>query len=138
MEQEATFAVLRNQIGCIGIIQNDLRQVVVCSAAYPAIQIIPNLTGENDCIRTLGGQNQMDSKGPAQSSNRFQLAFDLDRQLFQFLGGSVSACNLCHFVTSEDAAFQFGISDSIVLAKTGTLRLQKKLFPPFQFVLKVC
>ena len=57
MEQEATFAVLRNQIGCIGIIQNDLRQVVVCSAAYPAIQIIPNLTGENDCIRTLGGQN---------------------------------------------------------------------------------
>ena len=61
MEQKAAFAILRNQIGCVGIIQNDLGQIVVRSAAHPAIQIIPNLTGDNDCIRTLGGRNQMDS-----------------------------------------------------------------------------
>ena len=138
MEQEATFAVLRNQIGCIGIIQNDLRQVVVCSAAYPAIQIIPNLTGENDCIRTLGGQDQMDTKGTAQSCNRLQFAFNLDCQLFQFLGRSIPTCNLCHFVTGENAPPQFCFPGLIVLAKARTPCLQKKLFPPFQLVLKVC
>ena len=138
MEQEATFAVLRNQIGCIGIIQNNLGQVVVCSAAYPAIQIIPNLTGENDCIRTLGGQDQMNAKGPSQSGNRFQLALNLDRHFFQFLGRSVSARDLCYFVTSEDAPSQFCFSGFIILAEAGTPCLQEKFFPPSQFTLKVC
>ena len=54
MEQETTLTVLRNQIGCIGVIQNNLGQIVICSAAHPAINVVPYLTGKDIGIRTLG------------------------------------------------------------------------------------
>ena len=54
---EAAPCVLGNLIGDAGIVQNDLREYIFRPAAYPEIQVVLDLTGENIGVRALGGKN---------------------------------------------------------------------------------
>ena len=57
---EAAPCVLGNLIGGAGVVQNDLREDIVRPAAYPEIQVVLDLTGEDVGIRALGGEDQVE------------------------------------------------------------------------------
>lgn len=64
---EAAPCVLGYLISGAGIVQNDLREYIVRPAAYPEIQVVLDLAGENVGVRALGGEDQVDAKGPSQA-----------------------------------------------------------------------
>ena len=64
---EAAPCVFGNLNGGAGIVQNDLREYIVRPAAYPEIQVVLDLAGENVGVRALGGEDQVDAKGPSQA-----------------------------------------------------------------------
>ena len=62
---ETAPCILGNLVGGVGVIQNDLREDIICPAAYPEIQVVLDLAGENVGVRALGGEDQVDAKGTA-------------------------------------------------------------------------
>ena len=64
---EAAPCVLGYLIGGAGIVQNDLREDIICPAAHPEIQVVLDLTRKDVSIRALRGEDQVDAKGPSQA-----------------------------------------------------------------------
>ena len=66
---EAAPCVLRYLLGSAGVVQDDLRKHAVRPAAYPEIQVVLDLAGDDVGVGPLGGKYQMDTKSPPQSRN---------------------------------------------------------------------
>lgn len=64
---ETAPCILGNLVGGVGVIQNDLREDIIRPAAHPEIQVGLDLAGENVGVRALGGEDQVDAKGPSQA-----------------------------------------------------------------------
>ena len=64
VEDETAPGVLGYLLCGAGVVQDDLREYAVGPAAYPEIQIVADLTGDDSGVRALGGKNKMNTKGP--------------------------------------------------------------------------
>lgn len=78
---ETALCILGNLFSGAGVVQNDLRKHIVCPTADPEIHVVLNLTGDNGSVRALGGENEVNAKGPSLAGDGGQLVFNLRQQL---------------------------------------------------------
>ncbi|SCI33997.1 Uncharacterised protein [uncultured Flavonifractor sp.] len=81
---ETAPCVLGDLIGGAGVVQNDLREYIVRSAAHTEVQVILDLSWDDVGIWALGGKNEVDTKGPPQPRYSGEPTFNL-RQQFRCL-----------------------------------------------------
>lgn len=82
---EAPPRVLGYLLGGTGVVQDDLRQHIVRPAAHPEVQVVLDLPRQYRGVRPLGGEYQMNPKGPSQPRQGGQLVFNLPQPLLAFL-----------------------------------------------------
>ena len=106
--------------GCRAV-QNQFRKDSFRSAADTTVQIVADLTGDQLGVRSLGGKNQMDTKGTVQPYDGGHPALDLTDTLplglVQYLG---------YLVAGEDQPFQVFAGAFVVGGKVGISQLCKQ------------
>lgn len=119
MEQEPASCVLWYLLSCVTVSENDLGQDRIGSAADAAVQIVPYLPVEDVGVRPLGGEDQVDAKGPALPGNGGQLRFQLPDLLLPRIVHAGLVQHLGDFVTGEDISFQMLSCAMVVLVNIG-------------------
>ena len=116
--------------GCRAV-QNQFRKDSFRSAADTTVQIVADLTGDQLGVRSLGGKNQMDTKGTVQPYDGGHPALDLTDTLplglVQYLG---------YLVAGEDQPFQVFAGAFVVGGKVGISQLCKQRLSLLQFFCK--
>lgn len=119
MEQEPASRVLGYLLSCVTIAENDLGQDRIGSAADAAVQIVPYLPVENVGVRSLGGEDQVDAKGPALPGNGGQAVFQLPDLLLPCIVHAGLVQHLGDLVTGEDIPCQMRSCTQVVLVNIG-------------------
>ena len=119
MEQETASCVLGYLLSCVTVSENDLGQDRIGSAADAAVQIVPYLAVENVGVRPLGGEDQVDAKGPALTCNGGQPGFQLPDLLLSRVVHAGLVQHLGDLVTGEDIPCQMRPGAMVVLLDVG-------------------
>ena len=80
--------ILWNLFGGAGVVENNLRKHAVRPAANTEIHVVAYLAGNDRCVRSLRGKNEMDTKCPPLPCNGGQPVFNLRQQLLPLAVGS--------------------------------------------------
>ena len=78
---EAAPHVLGYLFGGAGAVEDDLRKHAVRSAANTEIHVVAYLAGDDGCIRSLRGKDEVDTERSSLPCNGGQLVFNLRQQL---------------------------------------------------------
>lgn len=98
---EAAPCILGYLFGGVGVIENDLRKHAVRSAANTKIYVVAYLAGDDGGVRSLRGEDQMNTESPPLSCDCRQLVFHLCQQLLPLVIGSGLVQHLRHLVTGK-------------------------------------
>ena len=85
---ETAPCILGYLIGGAGVVENNLRKHAVRPAANTEIHVVAYLAGNDRCVRSLRGKNEMDTKCPPLPCNGGQPVFNLRQQLLPLAVGS--------------------------------------------------
>ena len=85
---EAAPCILGYLFGGAGVVENNLRKHAVRPAANTEIHVVAYLAGNDRCVRSLRGKNEMDTKCPPLPCNGGQPVFNLRQQLLPLIVGS--------------------------------------------------
>ena len=85
---ETAPCILGYLIGGAGVVENNLRKHAVRPAANTEIHVVAYLAGNDRCVRSLRGKNEMDTKCPPLPCNGGQPVFNLRQQLLPLIVGS--------------------------------------------------
>lgn len=85
---EAASRVLGYLFGGAGVVEDDLRKHAVRSAANPEIHVVAYLAGDDRCIRSLRGKDEMDTERPPLPRDGGELVFDLRQQFLPLVVGT--------------------------------------------------
>lgn len=85
---EAAPCILGYLFGGAGVVENNLRKHAVRPAANTEIHVVAYLAGNDRCVRSLRGKNEMDTKCPPLPCNGGQPVFNLRQQLLPLAVGS--------------------------------------------------
>ena len=85
---EAAPCILGYLFGGAGVVENNLRKHAVRPAANTEIHVVAYLAGNDRCVRSLRGKNEMDTKCPPLPCNGGPPVFNLRQQLLPLAVGS--------------------------------------------------
>ena len=85
---ETAPCILGYLIGGAGVVENNLRKHAVRPAANTEIHVVAYLAGNDRCVRSLRGKNEMDTKCPPLPCNGGPPVFNLRQQLLPLAVGS--------------------------------------------------
>ena len=85
---ETATRILGYLFGGAGVVEYDLRKYAVRPAANTEIHVVAYLAGNDRCVRSLRGKNEMDTKCPPLPCNGGQPVFNLRQQLLPLVVGS--------------------------------------------------
>ena len=83
---KSALGVIGDLVGGFGVVQDDLREDMVGSAADSDVEIIFDLAAEDVGIGSLGCQDQVDAEGSALSGNHGEAAFNFADDLLSLRG----------------------------------------------------
>ena len=130
---EAAPRVFWYLLGGAGVVQDNLREDIIRSAAHPEIHVVSDLAGNNRCVRALGGEYQMDTKGAAQAGEGGELVFNLGQPFLVLLAPARPVQQLRHLVTGEYQPWQFVFCRFVVCVNIGGTQFLKRFFSVFQY-----
>ena len=129
---EAASRVLGYLFGGAGVVEDDLRKHAVRSAANPEIHVVAYLAGDDRCIRSLRGKDEMDTERPPLPRDGGEPAFDLGKQLLPLAVGSGLVQHLRHLVTSEYEPWERLLRSLVVGVNVWTAQRLKRVLAVFQ------
>ena len=139
MENESSRLVLRDLLGCGCVVQDDLGQYSVGSAAHTAVNVVADLSRQNVGIGALCGEYEVDSKSTSLTGDDRESVFYQTDSFFLLLRQTGFVKHLGNLVTGKNMPLQgdCALFVIIVIAYVGTPRFSEQRFSPLQLVRKL-